>query len=305
MIVGDDAGFQRRTSRLKGSSVDAPDSQICICCNTAESEPHLRGLRRCARCGHVWADMRLSDEDLRQLYSAAYFEGDEYLDYTLEKTAPRRNFRARLRDLGRSHAPGKSIWEIGAAYGYFLEEARSAGFQVAGCDISEHAAAQARQRASLDVRAVDYLTLPAPAEPFDIVCLWDTVEHLAAPQLYLEKAAAELRTGGTIALSTGDIGSLLARRRGEKWRLIHPPTHLHYFSSASMRRLLDRLGFENIRITHPPFWRSADAVAYRLFGHPPGKPSAFVYRIAHAIGITRFAFPVNTFDLMCVTATRR
>ncbi len=285
--------------------MNSTEPQFCICCNNVEHEPHLRGLRRCNRCGHVWADMRLSDEELRQLYSATYFEGDEYLDYTLEKPALQRNFRARLRDLGKSRSPGKSLWEIGAAYGYFLEEARAAGFDVAGCDISEHAAAQARQRAGLDVRAVDYLTLPAPARPFDVVCLWDTVEHLAAPQLYLEKASAELRPGGAIALSTGDIGSRLARRRGEKWRLIHPPTHLHYFSAASMRRLLERLGFEDIRITYPPFWRSADAVAYRLFACPPGKPTSTLYRTAKALGLTRFTFPMNTFDLMTVTATRR
>ena len=60
--------------------------------------------------------------------------------------------------------------------------------------------------------------------------MWDTIEHLKRPDLFVQKAAADLRPGGLIALTTGDIGSLNARLRGARWRMIHPPTHLHYFS---------------------------------------------------------------------------
>ncbi|MBX3178373.1 MAG: class I SAM-dependent methyltransferase [Candidatus Hydrogenedentes bacterium] len=276
-------------------------SGACICCEGADAVPHLRGLLRCPDCTHVWADMRLSDEELRALYAENYFLGEEYLDYEKEAPALRRNFRLRLREL-TARAPGGALWEIGSAYGNFLQEAREY-YAVAGCDISDHAAARARDVFGQQVTCGDYLTLDIPMGQ-DVVCLWDTIEHLAAPAPYLARAAEQLRPGGVLALSTGDIGAWLARVRGEKWRLIHPPTHLHYFTARSMRTLLARLGFVEVEVRHHAFWRSADAVAYRLIGHPPDRWTAGLYRLLNRAGALDFSFPVNTFDLMTVYARK-
>ena len=60
---------------------------------------------------------------------------------------------------------------------------------------------------------------------------------------YGEKAYEVLKPGGRLFLTTGDIGSWVARIQGPRWRLIHPPTHLHYFSKATITRLLTGLGF--------------------------------------------------------------
>jgi SAM-dependent methyltransferase len=247
--------------------------------------------------------MHLSDDELRELYSGKYFEGDEYLDYAKEKDALEKNFRRRLSDLRRRHRRGERLWEIGSAYGFFLETAKKT-FRVAGCDISGHAVQYAREKLHLNVREGNYLDLPAPKKPYDIVCLWDTVEHLREPHLYIEKAYKELRPGGTLALSTGDIGSLNARWKKDKWRLIHPPSHLHYFSSQSMDTLLRRLGFGRVEFSYPAFWRSADAVAYRLLAWPEGKPTAPVYTALHKAGALSFTFPLNTWDLMTVHAVK-
>jgi len=243
--------------------------------------------------------MNLSDEELRALYSENYFLGEEYLDYEKEAPALRKNFRLRLREL-TARAHGGKLWEIGSAYGNFLKEAEK-HYSVAGCDISEHAAARAREVFGQNVTCGDYLTLDIPMEQ-DVVCLWDTIEHLAAPAPYLARAAEQLKPGGVLALSTGDIGAWLARFRGEKWRLIHPPTHLHYFTAQSILTLLERLGFVEIEVRYYAFWRSADAVAFRLLGHPPDCVTAGLYRAINQAGLLNFSFPVNTFDLMTVYA---
>lgn len=276
-------------------------SEACICCGDTSHEDHLRGLKRCTGCTHVWADLTLSDDDLRALYSENYFRGEEYLDYEKEAPALRRNFKLRLREL-TARIPDGSLWEIGAAYGHFLQEAQHY-YAVAGCDISEHAAARAREELGQNVVCGDYLDLNIPMDQ-DTVCLWDTVEHLAAPEQYLARAADQLRPGGLLALSTGDISAWLARVRGEKWRLIHPPTHLHYFTARSMQTLLGRLGFVDIEIHYHAFWRSADAVAFRLLGHPPERATAHLYRALGKAGLLNFSFPVNTFDLMTVYARK-
>lgn len=277
-------------------------SNTCICCGSAASETHFEGLLRCRDCSHVWADMRLSDEELKELYSASYFQGAEYSDYELEAPALRRNFAPRLRDLAKRYPKGARLWEIGAAYGFFLKEA-SEHFDAAGCDISEFAAQYGREKFGLDLEAMDYLDY-ACETPFDVICLWDVVEHLREPHEYLAKAAKDLRPGGTLALSTGDIGSFMGRIRGRKWRLLHPPTHLHYFTVRSMRMLLERLGLADVEIGYHAFWRSVDAVACRLLAHPPGERTARLYEVLHKAGLLNFAFPLNTFDLMTVYARK-
>ncbi len=278
-------------------TTNSQDTQTCICCGGTEPEPHLTGLLRCAGCGHVWADMRLSHEELKELYSRNYFEGGEYVDYKLEESALRRNFQRNLDALRKRHPGGGRLWEVGAAYGFFQREA-APHFDAAGCDISEHAALFARNHLGMDVVAGDYLSIQLEVPP-DIICMWDTVEHLAEPHRYLEKAASDLRPGGTLALSTGDIGSFMARWRGMHWRLLHPPTHLHYFTTCSMRRLLERLGFGKVEVRHHAFWRSADTVAAKLLA-----PESGLYRALRRTGVLSFAFPLNTRDLMTVYATR-
>ena len=274
----------------------------CICCGADDVAPHLRGLVRCAQCTHVWADLALTDEELQALYSENYFLGEEYLDYEKERPALERNFSLRLQELLQRVSAGGQLWEIGSAYGHFLQQAGT-HFETAGCDISEHAVAHARNELAQDVRCGDFLQLDAPMEQ-DVVCLWDTIEHLSEPAAYLEKAATQLKPGGVVALSTGDISAFIARLRGEKWRLIHPPTHLHYFTAASMRTLLSRLGFVDIEIHYHAFWRSADAVAYRLLGYPESRWTAPLYRFLARCGLLNFSFPMNTYDLMTVYARK-
>ncbi len=281
---------------------EATRSAACICCQGNETVDYLDGLLKCVVCGHVWADTSLTADELGRLYSLSYFKGEEYLDYELEETALRRNFRSRVRELSRRHPQRGSLWEIGCAYGYFLSEA-ARYFDVAGCDISEDAVRYARNTLGLDASCVDYLDLDSQTT-YDVICMWDVIEHLQNPHLYLEKAAAELRPGGTLAFSTGDIGSFLARLQGAKWRQIHPPTHLHYFTEKSAVALLERLGFGNIEVRRPTFWRSADAIAHHMFANPPDKWSTPIYRVLHAARLLNFSIPLNTRDLMTVYATR-
>jgi hypothetical protein len=76
---------------------------------------------------------------------------------------------------------------------------------------------------------------------------------LLSPVELLEIVASrDLEPGGLLALTTGDIGSLNARLRGSNWRMIHPPTHLHYFSVQSITSLLKRHGIDTVHVIPSP-----------------------------------------------------
>jgi SAM-dependent methyltransferase len=251
----------------------------------------------------VSADIQLSHDELAKLYSHRYFAGEEYRDYVGERSLIERQFRARLERLLK-FVPSprtKRLFEVGAAYGFFLAVARDAFQRVEGIDIAADAAAMARETFGLPVAGGDFLG-HAVDTPVDVVCLWDTIEHLARPDLYVEKAATILNRGGVIALTTGDIGSLVARVRGARWRQIHPPTHLHYFSKSTLTRLLERSGFRIRYLGHEGMTRSVDTMAFILLGIKRRQHG--LYRALKRMGVLDWNLNLNLRDILFVVAER-
>ncbi len=239
----------------------------CPVCAGSETAPALPGAVACLSCGHIRADLDLEREDFCRLYGESYFFGEEYPDYPADKAVIQKNFRLRLRELERFLEPGKTqdLLEIGCAYGFFLETAKERFRSVTGIDICESAVRHARETLALDAVAGDFLERDF-GRSFGVVCLWDVIEHLPRPDLFLEKISRITLPGGLIALTTGDIGSPLARRRKERWRLYHPPTHIHYFTRDNLRRFLERYGYSVLHDRTAGFYRSLDLAAYRLLG---------------------------------------
>ncbi len=126
------------------------------------------------------------------------------------------------------------------------------------------------------------------------------IEHLARPDLYIAKLADRMRAGALIAVPTGDFASLNARSRRTKWRLMHPPSHAHYFSIASMTTMLDRFGFDGIYARHCGFYRS---MAYGVFVQKHGDTRAL--DILNRLGVGGWPFNLNFCDIMYVIGRKR
>lgn len=278
--------------------------QACIVCGGAESSPLYQGLRRCASCAYVFADLGMSEAEFHALYEKGYFFGEEYQDYLKDKAVLQKNFRLRLEELAPHLDPArhKRLFEIGCAYGFFLELARSRFESVAGMDVVEDGVRHARSL-GLDAERGDFLARDFGGRRFDVITLWDTIEHLRSPQLFLEKAASLLDSGGLVAITTGDIESLNARLKKDKWRLIHPPTHAHYFSTRTLRRLLERQGFEVVGESHCGFYRSVDNAAYNVFVLRQKRP--WLYELVSKSGLGRLDFYLNLYDIMHVIARKK
>jgi SAM-dependent methyltransferase len=276
----------------------------CLVCGQTLAGSALPGLLTCTACGFTTADLALSDAELERLYGAEYFRGQEYRDYAAEGPLIRRHFKTRLDRLLRYVAdPGsKRLFEIGSAYGFFLEVAGERFRTVEGIDISAAAAAYARDELGVRVTTGEFLGHQV-SEPVDVVCMWDTIEHLRDPHLYVQKAAAHLTRGGTIALTTGDIGSWMARWRGARWRQIHPPTHLHYFSKRTLIRLLERHGFTVAYTAYDGMYRSVDTMAYMILTIKQSRPG--VYHALKKSGVLNWNLYLNLYDIVYVVAIKK
>lgn len=284
----------------------------CLVCGGSELTPHLEILLRCQACGFVTARLD-APLDARKLYEDDYFTGQEYLDYKADEAFFKRNFRKRLREV-LAHAqqqrrggagPGRPrLLEIGAAYGFFLDLARE-HFDTVGFEVNPEAVRFAREQLKLDVRTDDVLAADAAAigGPVDVTVMWDVIEHLDRPDRFIEHIAELSAPGALLFLTTGDIGSLAARARGRRWRMIHPPTHLHYFDRRTLPALLSRCGFEPLSVSSVGVARGIHQVLYSILALRLGRQSW--YEACKKLIPANWGFTLNTFDIMQVVGRRK
>ena len=271
-----------------------------LCGHTGPMIPFYasHGIVKCPDCGLVFFEQTMAPEEL---YTEGYFSGGEYMDYVADKAITQRNFRRRIPELLRL-APGGELLEIGSAYGFFLELA-SRHWTVHGVEIVPEGVEHARNILRLDVRRSDFLDLSDERDRYDIVCMWDTIEHLMRPVCYLEKVGRWLKPGGHLVVTTGDIDSWMSRLRGSRWRLIHPPTHMYYFSPTTLSRAATQAGLEVRRITHVGYSRSSKAMLYGLLMLGKRKHS-FLYRILTVGGRLDLPVYLNLYDIVLMTAQK-
>lgn len=281
-----------------------PSRLHCIICSGELAAARIMGLSRCTVCGFLTADLQIPDAELSRIYGHEYFNGSEYLDYAAEAGSLALNFERRIRVL-KMLAPdlaSADLLDIGCAYGYFLQTVAPHIRRASGIDISATAIDYAVNRLNLDAVAHDYLTFNL-GRKVDIITMWDTIEHLKRPDLYIHKAAQDLHAGGLLAITTGDSGSLNARLRGKSWRMIHPPTHLHYFSTDTLCALLASHGFEVVHISHPGNSRKLRSILYFLTVLKGVRRNW--YDLTQNLPFFDLSVTVNLFDIMYVVARRQ
>ncbi len=136
------------------------------------------------------------------------------------------------------------LLDVGCATGIFLEGMRQRGWQVKGVELNAEVAQYARQRLKLDVLAGSLEEAHYPTACFDLVTLWDVLEHVYDPKETLQEIARLLRPGGWLVFSLPDPDCIEARWLGPYWAGWDMPRHLQLFRRNVLQRLLMETGFE-------------------------------------------------------------
>jgi SAM-dependent methyltransferase len=263
---------------------------------------------RCPSCGLVFRADPPDERELERIYDADYFRDHPdrasrhgYAHYLGDARLHRANARRRLRLLGR---PGRLV-DVGCAGGFFVDEARRAGWDASGVDVSAAMAEFGRETLGVPVVCGSWAEAAVPPE-LDAVTMWDYLEHSLDPRRDLAKAQERLRPGGVLALSTGDVGAPSARLAGRRWHLLTPEHHNFFFSAATLSRLLDETGFAVLEARRRGALYSPAHVLYKLESLAAPAP-ALVRRVADRIGRSRLgsvAVPLNLYDIVTVVARR-
>lgn len=211
-------------------------------------------LVRCAACGHRYTNPVPTTTELSRIYADEYFEdGGAWVcgywggSYVSNEKNLRREAKAALELLPKT---GGRLLEIGAAGGFFLDEARAVGFAVRGIEINRSMAEWGRETLNLDIVCSAFESTELEVDSFDVVVAQDVLEHIREPREFVARVAQLLSPGGIFfvrgPLEESWKGSfflaLRKLRNGPVDVFVHPPYHLQGFVRRSFQRVIEDSG---------------------------------------------------------------
>jgi 2-polyprenyl-3-methyl-5-hydroxy-6-metoxy-1,4-benzoquinol methylase len=175
----------------------------------------------------------INEETVHPFFSACLEDEESY----------RRYFAHKLDDVQRRVASGRLL-DVGCGAGFLLDAARGRGYQVRGLDLSPVPAAYARSELALDVTEGSIYDFDAPAGAFDVITIFQTIEHDPDPLALTRRLYELLAPGGALMVTTPAADGFVARAMGKRWFGYRNVEHVSFFSRQSLRYVLERAGFE-------------------------------------------------------------
>lgn len=234
---------------------DANNNLGYLCTDTGHGEYFQ--LVECKNCGLKYSSPREDTSFLEDAYAKVK---DEI--YKEELNGRIRTFRENLKNIDKYIKKGKLI-DVGCSIGAFLHLAQKCGWIANGIEPSEWCVQQCKKIFNIDVLKGTYKELKKFHQEFDVVTMWDVLEHLDDPLEALINCRNALKDGGILALSTVDIGSFYARILGKKWPWLMK-MHIYYFDRKTIRQYLDKAGLELVELKKYKHIISINYLLYKL-----------------------------------------
>lgn len=239
---------------------------------------------RCRSCGLIYMNPRPTVAAIGYYYPGAY-ECFNLPDVDSGRTRYARWSRSqhlnlRCKMVVKYKLAGRLL-DVGCSDGRFLHQMRLFGaWQRQGVELMDEAAEQGRQRYKLNITTGTLEEADLPVGAFDVVSMWDVLEHVHDPKRVLSRAAELLKPGGILLFSIPILDSLGGRVFGQYWVGYELPRHLHIFSRKTLGRYLQKCGFELVeeKNLYGSNYAFADNTRFWLRGH--GAPRT-VYGAVH------------------------
>ncbi len=272
---------ERQTPRPGDEDRLAKRGSQCSLCGSQGASGLLekRGYRlvRCGGCGLIRRDPLPTTEQVAALYAPAsgyQLHRTRALENRYDAWTHRRDaYLASI--LGEPPQPGARLLDVGCATGTFLVEARARGWSVRGIEPGEHLVSFGRNayKLDIDVGGAEDGADRYDTATFDVVTMWDVVEHLRDPLHAMKVMLRLVKPGGRLWVATPNEDGWVPRFHwtvvkplSGTWPHPEPPRHLYQFSRKTLARLFRTAGFARPRILHDeiPLWYTSG------FGGVPG-----------------------------------
>jgi ubiquinone/menaquinone biosynthesis C-methylase UbiE len=229
---------------------------LCLCCGAETSKSTFLFQKakafyyKCNVCSIVFQNPQPIFELTEEIYDGEHYH-ERYIksEYIYLPTS-RIYLREIKKELGeKNNIENKvKLLDIGCGIGYFLHLAKREGYEVEGADISVWAGKYSKEKYNIDVITGNFLEISFTDKSYDLVTLWQTIEHLPTPNLFLEKIYKILKPGGYVCIATPDVESWIARFYGRFWNCYMPDEHICLFDFKSMKTILQKNGFDPYKI---------------------------------------------------------
>jgi 2-polyprenyl-3-methyl-5-hydroxy-6-metoxy-1,4-benzoquinol methylase len=242
-------------------------------------------LVECEECGLQYVNPRLRPD----LVLEGYKEGSDEV-FVSQARGRELTFAGCLDVIERNGvvAPGRLL-DIGTGSASFPFVARDRGWTVEACEPNRWLCAWAWDNYRVRVQPGTVFEQEYAADTFDLVTLWDVLEHTADPRREVAEAHRLLKNAGVLVVNYPDIGSWIARAMGRSWVFLLD-VHLYYFTRATIRRLLRDHAFEVIRM-RPHYQRLALGYILHRASAYVGAPARLAGKAVAALGISEWQVP--------------
>ena len=135
------------------------------------------------------------------------------------------------------------VLDVGCGAGGNLKALQEQGWQVFGIEISDVAAAHARDLLRADIHTGTLESAPFPPKSFDLVLMSHSLEHLPSPADALRRVHSLLKDNGLLVVSVPNVNSLEYKLFGRWWFQLDTPRHFYQFDKRSLSRFFTQAGF--------------------------------------------------------------
>lgn len=212
------------------------DNSYSYQCTSKAHSSHGR-IVKCLQCGLVFDSTHPAEEEVLRFYSEVEDKG--YLKNIASRRAMFKDNFSRISSL--LPATGKLL-DVGSYCGVFLKIAQQQGYDTLGVEPSEWAAKYSRETMGQEAVVGTLKDVPPEKGNFDVITMWDVMEHLPHPMAEMALVKSRLKPGGIFVFATLNIDNWAPKLLKEQWPWFMD-MHLYYFDKKTVGRMLEKNNF--------------------------------------------------------------
>jgi 2-polyprenyl-3-methyl-5-hydroxy-6-metoxy-1,4-benzoquinol methylase len=207
-------------------------------------------------CRLRFAFPQLAEEELALAYSTHYYRSTTNNDANVYEETPRLLVQQLFSQLERSlgNLRGSRVLDYGCGRGPICRVALEFELIPTGIEPDPLARSAAAEQLRIPVYAnIENLCSDVASPQFDVIILWQVIEHLRVPWHDLHALRRLLHPQGKLVIGTMNANCLRASIERSHWTHYRNPTHFYYPDRNSLRRILTSAGFSEVTEWKPQF----------------------------------------------------
>jgi SAM-dependent methyltransferase len=227
----------------------------------------------CQGCGLLYINPRPSQEEMGRFYPETYswketLEAESFLTKCLRKLEKAYRYHLLQDEVSKvvkfTQRGSGRVLDVGCGTGDRLDVFRNKGFETYGVETSD-SANYAKDHLKLNVTKGDLFSAHFPDGFFDIVTLYNVLEHTHGPKKVCEEAHRILKDGGFLVIQVPNKNSFQYKIFKKRWAAFDVPRDLYYFGIETLGSLVRKAGFALMKIDHFMNWWHPPTLVISLF----------------------------------------